>query len=86
MLEEHDVACFCIHRCNTADVSRRLDDQGVALRGGHHWAPPVVRALGVDGAASAGLSPCTLDGDIRAPFAGRDRLVNDPRLKAGATG
>ena len=57
------------------EVCRHLDQHGVALRGGHHCAQPLLRAFGVDGAARASLAPYSLDADIDALLAGLEDLL-----------
>jgi cysteine desulfurase/selenocysteine lyase len=51
------VVSFSVEGFSAEDVCRHLDTHGVALRGGHHCAQPLVRAFGVDGAARASLAP-----------------------------
>jgi cysteine desulfurase/selenocysteine lyase len=62
--ERRGVVTFAIEGFSAEDVCRRLDARGVALRGGHHCAQPLVRAFGVEGAARASLAPYSEDADV----------------------
>jgi cysteine desulfurase/selenocysteine lyase len=76
--DTHDrrgVISFSAERVSAADVCRHLDSHGVALRGGHHCAQPLIRAFGVDGAARASLAPYSLNGDVDALLNGLDELM-----------
>ena len=77
-VDTHDrrgVVSFSVERFSAEDVCRHLDTHGVALRGGHHCAQPLVRAFGVDGAARASLAPYSLDADVEALMSGLEELV-----------
>ena len=77
-LDTHDrrgVVTFSIEGFAAADVCRHLDTHGVALRGGHHCAQPLVRAFGVEGAARASLAPYSLDCDVDALLDGLEELL-----------
>jgi cysteine desulfurase/selenocysteine lyase len=77
-LDTHDrrgVVTFSIEGFSAADVCRHLDTHGVALRGGHHCAQPLVRAFGVEGAARASLAPYSLDCDVDALLTGLEELL-----------
>lgn len=82
------VVSFCHDRVGAAEICRHLDASGVALRGGHHCAQPLMRAFGVEGSARASLAPYTLADDIDALLAGLENLVRSgPRpRRAGAGG
>jgi cysteine desulfurase/selenocysteine lyase len=72
-LDLHDrigVVTFCIEGMSAADVCRGVDAHGVALRGGHHCAQPLVRAFGVEGGARASIAPYSTDADIDALLEG----------------
>lgn len=76
--DTHDrrgVISFSAERFSAADVCRHLDSHGVALRGGHHCAQPLIRAFGVDGAARASLAPYSLNSDVDALLNGLDELM-----------
>ena len=77
-VDTHDrrgVISFSFGRFSAEEVCRHLDKHGVALRGGHHCAQPLVRAFGVDGAARASMAPYTQDVDIDALLNGLEELV-----------
>jgi cysteine desulfurase/selenocysteine lyase len=77
-LDTHDrrgVVAFSIAGFSPEEVSRALDSRGVALRGGHHCAQPLVRAFGVQGAARASLAPYSVDADVDTLLAGIAELL-----------
>jgi cysteine desulfurase/selenocysteine lyase len=69
------VVSFAIAGFSAEQICRHLDTHGVALRGGHHCAQPLVRAFGVEGAARASLAPYNHDGDIDALLNGLEDLI-----------
>ena len=87
-VDTHDrrgVITFSIEGYSAEDICRHLDTHGVALRGGHHCAQPLVRAFGVDGAARASMAPYTQDADIDALLNGLEDLVRaKPRQVASS--
>ncbi len=74
--ERRGVVTFSVEGVSAGDVCRFLDGRGVALRGGHHCAQPLVRAFGVEGAARASLATYTVDADITVLLDGLDLLVS----------
>ncbi len=77
-LELHErlgVVTFCIEGMTAADICRSLDARGVALRGGHHCAQPLMHLFGVEGAARASIAPYSTDADIDALVEGLERLA-----------
>jgi cysteine desulfurase / selenocysteine lyase len=70
------VVTFSVDGFSAENVCRHLDGRGVALRGGHHCAQPLVRAFGVEGAARASLAPYTVDADITVLLDGLDDLAS----------
>ena len=66
LAERRGVVSFVVDRFPAEQVCRYLDTRGIALRGGHHCAQPVMRAFGLDGAARASLAPYSTDEDIEA--------------------
>ena len=68
------VVSFTVEGFSAEQVCRRLDDHGVALRGGYHCAQPLFRALRADGAARASFAPYSLDGDVDALLEGLEDL------------
>lgn len=77
-IDLHDrrgVVSFAIAGLSAEQICRHLDTHGVALRGGHHCAQPLVRAFGVEGAARASLAPYNHDGDVDALLNGLEDLI-----------
>jgi cysteine desulfurase/selenocysteine lyase len=77
--DRRGVISFSVDGFSAAEVCRHLDSHGVALRGGHHCAQPLIRAFGVEGAARASLAPYSLDGDVDVLLHGLDELVQAGR-------
>jgi cysteine desulfurase/selenocysteine lyase len=73
--DRRGVVTFVISGFSAADICRYLDTHGVALRGGHHCAQPLMRAFGVEGAARASIAPYTTDSDIDQLLEGLEVLV-----------
>ena len=70
------VVSFVIRQFSAEQICRRLDGYGVATRGGHHCAQPLIRAMGVDGATRASLAVYSLDRDVDALLSGLNELVD----------
>jgi cysteine desulfurase / selenocysteine lyase len=70
------VVSFVISRFPAEQICRYLDGYGVATRGGHHCAQPLIRAMGVDGATRASLAVYSLDRDVDALLSGLNELVD----------
>jgi cysteine desulfurase/selenocysteine lyase len=84
-LDTHDrrgVVTFSLEGFSAEETCRSLDTRGVALRGGHHCAQPLVRAFGVDGAARASLAPYSVDEDVDALLEGLEELVGARSARA----
>lgn len=64
------IVAFDVAGLHPHDVCQVLDRHGVALRGGHHCAQPLMRHFGVDGANRASIAPYTTAADIDALLAG----------------
>jgi cysteine desulfurase/selenocysteine lyase len=73
--DRRGVVSFSIDGVSAGDTCRSLDKKGVALRGGHHCAQPLLRAFGVEGVARASLAPYSLDADVDALLEGVDQLA-----------
>jgi cysteine desulfurase/selenocysteine lyase len=73
--DRRGVVTFSIEGFSADDVCRFLDERGIALRGGHHCAQPLVRAFGVGGAARASLAPYTIDADVDVLLQGVEDLL-----------
>jgi cysteine desulfurase/selenocysteine lyase len=82
------VVTFTVEGFSAEQVCRHLDRFGVALRGGHHCAQPLIRAFGVEGAARASLAPYSQTADVDALLDGLEGLARsaqrlpDPSLAA----
>lgn len=50
------IQSFSIEGCNTNDLGMLLNEQGIALRVGHHCAMPLMNALGVEGTLRVSLA------------------------------
>ena len=73
--DRRGVITFTIEGFSAEQICRHLDTRGVALRGGHHCAQPLVRAFGVEGAARASLAPYSQDDDVEVLVNGLDVMV-----------
>jgi cysteine desulfurase/selenocysteine lyase len=51
--ERGGVVSFNLHGIHPHDMASILDQYGVAIRGGHHCAMPLMRVLGVNGTCRA---------------------------------
>lgn len=81
-LDGHDrrgVVSFAIEGFPAEEICRDLDGCGVALRGGHHCAQPLMRAFGIAGTARASLAPYNVDADVDALLEGVEGLVKSRR-------
>ena len=82
--DRRGVVSFAIERISVEDICGTLDGRGVALRGGHHCAQPLVRAFGVSGTARASLAPYSLDADVDALLEGVEAMVREDRNRVVA--
>lgn len=73
------IVAFDVAGLHPHDVCQVLDRHGVALRGGHHCAQPLMRHFGVDGANRASIAPYTTEADIDALI---ERLADAIRVLA----
>ena len=62
--EKAGVLSFVIAGHTTADISTYLDKQGVAVRGGHHCAQPILRRFGQESTVRASLAPYNTREDL----------------------
>jgi cysteine desulfurase/selenocysteine lyase len=69
------VVSFTLDGLHPHDICQVLDDHGVALRGGHHCAQPLLHALGVDAATRASIALYNDGADIDALLAGIDDAI-----------
>lgn len=64
------VLSFAIEGIHPHDLCQVLGDRGVALRGGHHCARPLLEFLGVEGASRASITFYNDESDIDALLSG----------------
>jgi cysteine desulfurase / selenocysteine lyase len=67
--EKAGVLSFTIDGLRTEDIGVALDQEGIAVRAGHHCAQPILRRFGVEQTVRASLAPYNDTGDV-------DRLVS----------
>ena len=70
------VISFVIPPFSAEQICTHLDTCGVATRGGHHCAQPLIRAMGVDGATRASLAVYSLDRDVDALLSALNELAD----------
>lgn len=60
------IVSFVVEGAHPHDCCQILAERGVAVRGGHHCAQPLMRALGISGCVRASFAPYNNDKDLRA--------------------
>ena len=73
------VISFAIEDLSPQEICRSLDARGVALRGGHHCAQPLLRAFGLAGATRASLAPYNIDADVDVLLEGIEDVIRSER-------
>ena len=68
------VISFTVEGAHAHDVATLLDQQGVAVRAGHHCAEPLMRCFGIDSTARASFAAYTTPGEIDALVAALRRV------------
>ena len=68
------VISFVLDGVRTEDVGGALDQEGIAVRSGHHCAQPILRRFGLEGTVRASLAPYNTCEDIDALVAALLRL------------
>ncbi|MBE9539882.1 MAG: SufS family cysteine desulfurase [Proteobacteria bacterium] len=66
---------FDIESCHSHDVCQILDDYGVALRGGHHCAQPLMDALGLVATSRASIAVFNNESDIDALLVALNKVL-----------
>ena len=61
---------FLLDGCHPSDLGMLLDQQGIAVRTGHHCAQPLMDRYGVPGTVRASFSIYNTLDDVDALFAG----------------
>ena len=72
--EKAGVLSFVLDGVRTEDVGGALDQEGIAVRSGHHCAQPILRRFGVESSVRASLAPYNTREDIDALVAALLRL------------
>ncbi|AUW59971.1 cysteine desulfurase [Sphingobium sp. SCG-1] len=68
------ILSFEVEGVHPHDVGTILDEEGVAIRAGHHCAQPLMRALGVEATARASFGIYNDEGDVAALVRGIERV------------
>lgn len=66
---------FVLEGCHPSDVGMLLDEQGIAVRTGHHCTQPLMQRLGLPGTARASIAMYNTESDIQALLAGIERAA-----------
>jgi cysteine desulfurase/selenocysteine lyase len=74
--EKAGVLSFVIDGRSTADVATYLDKEGIAVRGGHHCAQPILRRFGKESTVRASLAPYNVREDLDALVEALEKLVS----------
>jgi cysteine desulfurase/selenocysteine lyase len=69
------VVSFDVPGAHPHDICQMLDDDGVALRGGHHCAQPLMEAFDLPGTTRATIALYNDIGDIDALLTGLDKAI-----------
>ena len=69
------VISFALGDVHPHDVATILDQEGIAIRAGHHCAKPLTRALGVPATARASFQVYNNEEDVDALVAGLHRVL-----------
>jgi cysteine desulfurase/selenocysteine lyase len=72
--EKAGVISFVLDGVRTEDVGSALDEEGIAVRSGHHCAQPILRRFGLESTVRASLAPYTTREDIDALVAALNRI------------
>jgi cysteine desulfurase/selenocysteine lyase len=68
------IVSFAIEGVHPHDIGTILDDEGVAIRAGHHCAQPLMAVLGVPATARASFAAFSDSSDIAALVKGIDKV------------
>ncbi len=72
--EKAGVISFVLDGVRTEDVGGMLDQEGIAVRSGHHCAQPILRRFGLEATVRASLAPYNTPDDIDALVAALQRI------------
>ncbi|WP_051219496.1 aminotransferase class V-fold PLP-dependent enzyme [Oceanobacter kriegii] len=67
------VFSFLLEGAHPADVGALLDQQGIAIRTGHHCAQPLMARLGIPGTARASMAFYNTEAEVEALFKGLEK-------------
>ena len=70
------LAAFTVEGLDSSDISTLLDQEGVAIRSGHHCTQPLHRLLGITGSARASLSFYNTQAEIDAFIVALQETIN----------
>jgi cysteine desulfurase/selenocysteine lyase len=83
--EKAGVLSFILDGVRSEDVGTALDQEGIAVRAGHHCAQPILRRFGLESTVRASLAPYNTREDIDALVSALLRLqAGRPTREAGA--
>ena len=68
------IVSFAMEGVHPHDIGTILDEEGVAIRAGHHCAQPLMDALGVPATARASFGVYSNQDDVTALIRGLDRV------------
>ena len=69
------VVSFSVAGAHAHDICQILDDHGIALRGGHHCAQPLIEHFNLISTSRASFAPYTIEADIEALLNGLDKAL-----------
>ncbi|HTB57831.1 MAG TPA: family 2A encapsulin nanocompartment cargo protein cysteine desulfurase [Polyangia bacterium] len=72
--EKAGVLSFVLDGARTEDVGKALDQEGIAVRSGHHCAQPILRRFGLESTVRASLAPYNTCEDVDALVAALLRI------------
>jgi len=78
-LFEHDragIVAFAVPGIHPHDICQILDGHGVAMRGGHHCAQPLMRHWGVQGTVRASFAPYNTEDDVELALTGMGHVFD----------
>jgi cysteine desulfurase/selenocysteine lyase len=74
--EKAGVLSFVLDGCRSEDVGKALDQEGIAVRAGHHCAQPILRRFGLESTVRASLALYNTTEDVDALIAALLRIQN----------
>lgn len=70
------VLSFLLEGAHPNDVGALLDQQGIAVRTGHHCTMPLMQSLGIPGTVRASFAPYNTVEEVNALFVGLEKVVS----------